>query len=373
MLRTSDLDFDLPPELIAMTPAARRADARLLVIPRTAPDRRSHRSVADLPSLLRAGDLLIVNSTRVIPARLEGQRADTGGRVEGLFLNARADRWICMLRGKSMRAGIEVRLHDPQGQPSAITLRLEHRDEEENAWVVLPLDNGTPPTDTLACLNRVGRTPLPPYILKARKAAGLDQDSPQDHERYQTVFAGSLHSGEPATGAVAAPTAGLHLTPPLIEALQAMGVGTAEVVLHVGAGTFKPVETEFIEQHRMHAEWCHLPAATEARIAACRAAGGRVVCVGTTSARTVESFALARERGEPPAGWMSTRLLISPGYRWRWTDGLLTNFHLPKSTLLALVSSLFEGGVPDLLGVYAEAIRERYRFFSYGDAMIILP
>ncbi|MFZ4572888.1 MAG: tRNA preQ1(34) S-adenosylmethionine ribosyltransferase-isomerase QueA, partial [Phycisphaerales bacterium] len=373
VLRTSDLDFELPDDLIATTPAARREAARLLLVGRDRPGNATHGRISDLPTLLRSGDLLVVNATRVLPARLEGVRADTGGRVEGLFLDGTGPRWSCMLRGKSVRPGIVVALLDPRGEPTGVTITPTERDTEQGAWVVEAKVRGVPVEDAVACLMLVGRTPLPPYILKARKAAGQATDLPDDPDRYQTVFAGATIAGGPTAGAVAAPTAGLHLTPGLLEELRARGVGVAEVVLQVGAGTFKPVETEFLEQHTMHAEWCRMPAETEARILACRAAGGRVICVGTTSARTVESVAQAREQGEPGNGWISTRLLISPGYRWRWTDGLLTNFHLPRSTLLALVASLFEEGVPALHRLYAEAIRERYRFFSYGDAMLVLP
>jgi S-adenosylmethionine:tRNA ribosyltransferase-isomerase len=221
-------------------------------------------------------------------------------------------------------------------------------------------------------------TPLPPYILSARKERHESGDEAKDRATYQTVYAADRAQRADTPGSVAAPTAGLHFTPDLLERLAAAGVARSEVVLHVGAGTFKPVETERLEDHAMHAEWCSLAGAGP-ELFGPRPAGGRLIAVGTTSARTLESFALEVEAGrEALPEWLSTRLLIAPGYRWRAADGMLTNFHLPRSTLLAMVGSLFDGasgsgGVARLKEIYAEAIRLEYRFFSFGDAMLILP
>jgi S-adenosylmethionine:tRNA ribosyltransferase-isomerase len=380
---TSELDFDLPPDLIATQPAPRRDGARLLVVYRDCPDRMQHLHVRDLPDLLQPRDLLVRNATTVIPARLEAVRSDTGGRVEGLFVSATKGAtpptWTCMLKGKSLREGIVINLLARDATPSPYSLLLVSFDRVELTWESQLVGSGTRTTLDILCL--VGRPPLPPYILRARKKAGEAPDAPDDESRYQTVFASAV--GGPVQGAIAAPTAGLHLTPELIQSLIERSVDFADVVLHVGAGTFKPVETDRLEDHRMHEEWCSMPAPAREQVRSTRSLGGRVICVGTTSARTVESHALAAEslhpENQPPPGsefslnWISTRLLISPGYRWRWTDGLLTNFHLPRSTLLAMVASLFPDGVPSLLKIYAQAIDQRYRFFSYGDAMLILP
>ncbi|MDX2131120.1 MAG: tRNA preQ1(34) S-adenosylmethionine ribosyltransferase-isomerase QueA [Planctomycetota bacterium] len=370
MLPTRDLEYDLPSRCIATTPAEPRDAARLLVVRRTGNAPAIDLHVRDLPGLLRAGDLLVLNTTRVLPARLEGTRVDSGGHVEGLFLAQAGADWIVMLRARRPHAGVVVRLHAPDGTDGGVDLELVERVEHEpGAWRVRVIDraaSGTadPGARTPDVLARVGRTPLPPYILRARAQAGQTVDDAYDRARYQTLFAGD------AGASVAAPTAGLHLTPGVLDALRAGGVGVAEVVLHVGTGTFRSVETEFVEQHPMHAEACFLSEATAAAIERTRVSGGRVVCVGTTAARTVEAYA----RGDAaPGRWHESRLLITPGYAWRWTDGLLTNFHLPRSTLLAMVASLVEGGVGRLLAHYGRAIEEGYRFYSYGDAMLVLP
>ncbi len=363
MLRTSDLDYDLPQELIATTAVEPRDSARLLVVSRSDSSRLEHRRVRDLPSLLRAGDCLVFNSTRVVPARLVGRRADTGGRVEGLCLHppaGTAEEWVAMLQGKSLRAGVTVELLDASERACGVTLELAAKAEERGAWAVRV--RGAPGETGAAALERAGWTPLPPYILKARRSAGMTVGDSTDRERYQTVYAR-------APGSVAAPTAGLHFTAGLLESLARTGVERVDVTLHVGTGTFLPVSAEFVEQHGMHSEWCGMSSGACAAVEAARAGGRRVICVGTTSARTVESFAAARPMGEA----METRLLITPGYAWRWTDGLLTNFHLPRSTLLAMVAALFPGGVERVREIYAAAIAARYRFYSFGDAMLILP
>ncbi|HYE19392.1 MAG TPA: tRNA preQ1(34) S-adenosylmethionine ribosyltransferase-isomerase QueA [Tepidisphaeraceae bacterium] len=372
MLRTSDLDYDLPESAIATTPAEPRDAARMLVtrIGSDAPALHAH--VRDLPSYLNPGDLLVVNQTRVLPARVEGVREDTGGRVEGLYLRGEPGpprTWTLMLQAKRPREDAVITL------AGAVRFRLlAPLPDEPGAWRAELMDGLARPDETDAeILARIGATPLPPYIRGARKRAGIDVADAADRERYQTVFA------ERDGASVAAPTAGLHLTPDLLARLRAHGVGFAAVTLHVGTGTFRSVETEFIEQHPMHAEWCAMPVATRDLIAATRSRGGRVVCVGTTSARTVEAFALAAEEGPAPE-WLETRLLITPGYRWRSTDALLTNFHLPRSTLLALVASRLASpgddaasAVTRLKTLYADALARGYRFYSYGDATLILP
>lgn len=392
-----------------------RDSAKLMVLWRSEPGKVEHTTVRDLPRYLRAGDLLVVNQTRVLRARLLGVRADTGGKVQGLYLgNARTHegrgpdgdgaavgrRWVVMLQGKSMRQGVVVRMTGPDG--AMASLRLIERDASEHAaWVVELADGDAEhapgPEGDAALLERVGWTPLPPYILKARTHRGEAGDEGYDRARYQTVFAmgpqgagdaaGEAVAGTKANGArgpgdigsVAAPTAGLHLTDRVIAELEGAGVKRAGVTLHVGSGTFKPVEVEELSEHRMHREWCSLGEEAREAIRKAREAKGRVICVGTTSARTVEAFAQAHERGE--AGeWLATDILIAPGYRWRWTDGLLTNFHLPRTTLLAMVGAMLarEGeeagaGLSRLRGAYGEALSRGYRFFSYGDAMLILP
>ncbi|MBL8757776.1 MAG: tRNA preQ1(34) S-adenosylmethionine ribosyltransferase-isomerase QueA [Phycisphaerae bacterium] len=386
VLRTADLDYALPSELIAREPARPRDSARLLVVRRGSGGMTLTDSVfRDLPGLLGAGDLMVVNTSRVLPARLRGVRADTGGRFEGLFVGQVQPPqrgWRVLIRAKRPRPGVVLVPTSPDGKPSATVLRLvEPRPEpgEEGAWLCVPEGEGAG-DDAPSILARIGWTPIPPYIQAARRrgtdgAGGGDAPSSDTTDRadYQTAYADI----DPArAGSVAAPTAGLHFTQPVLDALTERGVGRASVTLHVGAGTFKPVETEFVEEHPIHAEWCEVPAETARAIVATRRAGsggqeGRVVAVGTTSARTLESFGPAAELVDSgAAGWSS--LLVTPGYRWRNVDALLTNFHLPGSTLMALVAALLPGGVPDLLAAYRHAIDARYRFYSYGDAMLIL-
>lgn len=388
MLRTSDLHYDLPERCIATHPAHPRDAAKLMVVERSAAAPPRHMLVRDLPSVLRAGDLLVVNVTRVIPARVLGFRADTGGRVEGLWLAdapceaGGAPCWRVMLRGKRLKPGVEVALDQGlEGVDSRVRLRLLERDTAEpggGVWLA-EVDGARAGETSVALLERIGVTPLPPYIRAARRDAGEAENGQierADRAEYQTVYARAESTGQGPGGSVAAPTAGLHFTPELLARLADLGVGRAEVTLHVGTGTFKPVETEFVEQHPMHAEWCEIPPQTCRAIGACRAAGGRVVAVGTTSARTLESFspeqiavcASAGPGGQPLAAW--TRLLITPGFTWRTVDALMTNFHLPGSTLLAMVAS-FAGGVERVKSLYAEAMERGYRFYSYGDAMVV--
>jgi S-adenosylmethionine:tRNA ribosyltransferase-isomerase len=431
VLAVSALEYVLPPDRIATEPVHPRDSARLLILRRSAPSFLSHRVVSDLPQLLSPGDLLVVNTSAVVPARLVGTRVDTGGRVEGLYLgeappsDAPADRnpalplWRVLLKGRRLRPGVFVGLTDLSGNPLGASLKIVAHSTEEGeaaAWVVEVFScvegpRGAVPGSAghgLAILQKVGSTPLPPYIRAARKrgaAAGqamtpADQSGPsdptaaptaeapaaadlqreqQDRRDYQTVYADPT-----AAGSVAAPTAGLHFTPELLARLESMGVARAPVVLHVGTGTFKPVETEYVEQHPMHTEWCVCPAATARAIAQTRAAGGRVIAVGTTSARTLESFSpeqLAHAAASGQDAQHATNLLITPGHRYRNLDGMMTNFHLPRSTLLAMVAALLDersgGGAGDGLGrlleAYRVALQERYRFYSYGDASLILP
>lgn len=361
VLATSELNYHLPPELIATTPAEPRDAARLMVVSRSNPMLRADRRVSDLPELLRAGDLLVVNRTRVLPARLMGRKVGTGGLVPGLFVSAPArDRWVVMLKGARLRAGSEVELLTPAGAFSGVAMRLGDRADEGWAVEVKGMRDGE---SAVAALQRAGATPLPPYILKARRDAALALDDERDRAWYQTVYADAERAGS-----VAAPTAGLHFTPALLDRLAAMGVGRAEVTLHVGLGTFRPVETEHVEEHPIHAEHAEVPAETMASIRAARAAGGRVIAVGTTTARALESVP-----GDAEGFSGDTRLLITPGHRWRHLDGLMTNFHLPQSTLLAMVAALFPEGASRVRALYEGAVRERYRFYSYGDAMLILP
>jgi len=342
-------DYELPRELIAQEPLADRAAARLLVVGR-ATGSLEHRHVRDLPDLLAPGDLLVVNDTRVIPARLVGRRAATGGAWEGLFL--RLDEptglWCILARTRGRPAcGETIELVD-RGGAHALSLELIARGAG-GTWLVRPSRAHQPE----ALLEAVGRVPLPGYIRGGAEAGG-------DRERYQTVFA--RHAGS-----AAAPTAGLHFTAGVLEALARRGIGRADVTLHVGLDTFRPITAGRLEDHPMHTEWCVCPEETVAAVEAARAAGGRVVAVGTTTVRTLET---AARDGRLAAAGGPTDLFIRPGHSFRAVDLLLTNFHMPRTTLMVLVSS-FAGR--DLVErAYAEAIRERYRFLSYGDAMLIV-
>jgi len=351
-------DYDLPEELIAQAPAADRAAARLLVV-----DRRSggltHRHVRDLPEILRPGDLVVVNDTRVVPARLVGRRELTGGRWEGLFLRAArpgeagagdaAGVWQILAHTRGTPAvGERVILLDRDGA-DALALTIVGRGAG-GSWLVVP--DAPAAAAPEAILGRVGRVPLPGYI---RGGA----ESPGDVDRYQTVFAR-------ANGSAAAPTAGLHFTPDLLAALAARGVDRATVTLHVGLDTFRPIAAERLEDHPMHTEWCDCPPETVAAVDRARRRGGRVVAVGTTSTRTLET---AARSGTLAASSGPTDLFIRPGFRFRVVDCLLTNFHMPRTTLMVLVSTF--ASRETIARAYAEAIRERYRFLSYGDAMLL--
>jgi S-adenosylmethionine:tRNA ribosyltransferase-isomerase len=354
MLQTELLEYDLPPELIATRPAEPRDASRLMVV-RRGDDRVDHAHARDLPDILEAGDALVFNTTAVAPARLRGRRAGTGGRVDGLFLAETAPgTWSVMLgSGGRLKPGDRIELVDERGRPGESGLELV--EPGPDGWIA----RLTGPHDTGAVLDRLGLTPLPPYILKARRDAAAIPDA-QDRAWYQTVYA------DPARCAsVAAPTAGLHFTPDLLDRLAARGVRRIDVTLHVGPGTFRPISATTVEQHAMHAEQYEVsPQAAEVL----RDTPGRVIAVGSTAIRTLESLPKPLPGG-PFRG--ATDLLIAPPYEPKHADGLLTNFHLPRTTLLALVAALV--GLDRLHALYREAIRRRYRFYSYGDAMLVLP
>jgi S-adenosylmethionine:tRNA ribosyltransferase-isomerase len=337
----SDFDFELPPELIAQHPAAERSASRLL-------DGRSHvpvdRRFRDLPSLLQAGDLLVFNNTRVIKARLLGSKA-SGGKVEALVERVLPNFEVLMhLRAsKSPKAGGVVRF---EGNGSHFDAEVLGRAGPEDSLFHLRF-----PSEPFALIEAHGHVPLPPYITHP--------DDADDERRYQTIFASQ-------PGAAAAPTAALHFDEGVMTALQARGVNTAHVTLHVGAGTFQPVRTENLAEHAMHSEWFDVPQATVDAIAATKANGARVVSVGTTTLRALES---AAERGQLLAGSRDTSIFITPGFEFKVVDVLITNFHLPKSTLLMLVSAL--AGHEQVMNLYRHAIDQRYGFFSYGDAMLL--
>lgn len=341
-MRRADFDYPLPAELIAQYPAAPRGASRLLFLDGRSGERRDL-AFADLPALLRPGDLLVFNDTRVIPARLFGVK-DSGGRVEVLVERVLDERRVrAQLRAsKPPKSGQQLALE------GGVTVRVLARRGE---FYELAFEAEQP---VLEILERAGHVPLPPYIARA--------DEPADRLRYQTVFAR-------APGAVAAPTAGLHFDEAMLERLADMGVERAFVTLHVGAGTFQPVRTEDIGAHRMHAEYMRLDAPTCARINAALEAGRRVVAVGTTAVRALESAAGEDGRVRPYEG--ETDIFIIPGYRFRVVAALLTNFHLPGSTLLMLACAF--GGTEAVLAAYRHAVRDRYRFYSYGDAMFLLP
>ncbi len=344
---TALFDYTLPPELIAQRPADRRDESRLLVLRRTTGCVAHHR-FGELPDLLRAGDLLVLNDTRVIPARL-CLRRKSGSRIEGLFLKeADGGRWTVMLRGRGrIREGEVLDVEGAEGQALRLCESLG-----EGAWAVAP----EPVVPAMDLLERAGRSPLPPYIRRKDPDADLEA---LDRRRYQTVFA-----REP--GAVAAPTAGLHFTPEVFRALEARGVERTTLTLHVGLGTFKPVATEQVERHRMHAERFRVPPAAAEAIRSARNEGRRVIAVGTTVVRVLES--LVRRGGLVPTEG-ETDLFIYPAFEFHVVDGLVTNFHLPRSTLLMLVSAF--AGREFLLRAYEEAVARQYRFYSYGDACLI--
>lgn len=340
-MKTSDFYYELPPELIAQTPIEKRDGSRLMTL-----DRRTgevgHRRFYELPELLSPGDCLIMNDSRVLPARLLGQRLPGGGACEALLLTDRGENvWECLVRpGRKLRAGARMSFGD-----GALTAEVVGEEAGGNRLVRFRYEGVF-----LEVLERLGKMPLPPYI----------KEELRDKERYQTVYSKVL-------GSAAAPTAGLHFTKPLLEEIAARGVALGYVTLHVGLGTFRPVKEESVEEHPMHSEFCTIPQSTAELVNRTRAAGGRCVCVGTTTCRTLESWAGEDGRLEPRSGW--TNIYIYPGYRFKVMDGLVTNFHLPESTLLMLVSAF--AGREAVLAAYREAVAQRYRFFSFGDAMFI--
>ncbi|WP_210527736.1 tRNA preQ1(34) S-adenosylmethionine ribosyltransferase-isomerase QueA [Rubellimicrobium arenae] len=344
-MKLSDFDFDLPEGLIATRPARPRSSARLLV---AGPDRLDDLRVSDLPEVLRPGDRLVLNDTRVIPARLEGvrRRGDAVARIEATLLTDRGEGlWTALL--KPLRKVKEGEVIDFGGGLSA---SFEGAEEGQGL-----LRFALSPQAFAEALARAGRMPLPPYIEALRPA------DDQDHEDYQTVWAAR-------PGAVAAPTASLHFDEPLLAALRTKGIAFTHVTLHVGAGTFLPVKVDDISEHRMHAEWGEVSETAAREIAATRAEGGRIIPVGTTALRLIESAA----RGGGIGPWRGeTDIFITPGFRLQVADGLMTNFHLPRSTLMMLVSAVM--GLDRIRAIYAHAIGEGYRFFSYGDASLLLP
>ncbi len=340
-MKTSDFYYDLPPELIAQTPLDRRDGSRLMTL-----DKKTgavgHAHFYDLPKYLKPGDCLVLNDSRVLPARLIGHRDPSGGACEVLLLTDRGDKtWECLVRpGRKLRVGARVVFGEGE-----LAAEIVEELPGGNRLVRFEYEG-----IFLEVLERLGKMPLPPYI-KAEL---------QDRERYQTVYSKEV-------GSAAAPTAGLHFTKELLAQIQAMGVGVGYVTLHVGLGTFRPVSEENLEDHEMHTEFCTVPPETAELVNRTKASGGRVICVGTTSCRTVESW--AGEDGVLKAGSGWTGIYIYPGYRFKVLDCLITNFHLPESTLIMLVSAL--AGREQTLAAYREAVKEKYRFFSFGDAMFI--
>jgi len=339
-MKKSDFYFDLPEELIAQTPLQQRDQSRLMLLDKQS-GAISHRHFFELPDLLREGDCLIMNDSRVLPARLLGSRL-SGGSVELVLLRDLGDgRWECLSRpGRKTKPGTQLQFGDGE-----LKATVEAVAEGGNRIVKFHYDG-----IFLEVLERLGKMPLPPYI----------KEELQDAERYQTVYSREL-------GSAAAPTAGLHFTEELLDKIRARGIRTGFVTLHVGLGTFRPVKEEEIEDHDMHSEFCMIPEETAQLINETKARGGRVIAVGTTSCRTLESF--AAEDGSMKASSDWTNIFIYPGYRFKCIDALITNFHLPESTLIMLVSAL--AGRENVLNAYRTAVAERYRFFSFGDAMMI--
>lgn len=361
----SELDFDLPPERIAQTPIEPRDAAKLLIYKRRT-GQIAHHIVRDLPSLLRQGDLLVFNDTRVLRARLRGLKA-SGGRVEALLLKEiTKNHWQALLKPSArLQSGAPIEFVAPDGN-FKVGARLGNRDSQSWEIEFFPPDD----RDLRDFLPAIGEVPLPPYIHKKSSEA-----------RYQTTFSRSKSVGNPLDSA-AAPTAGLHFTPQLLQNLEASGIESAFLTLAVGAGTFRPVQSETLEAHSMHREEFEISALTAARINAQKARGGRVVAVGTTVVRTLES--VADEAGKVTAGEAATQIFIRPGHAFRCVDALLTNFHQPRSTLLALVAAFVEAksdfqngengskrGLATIREIYAQAIEQEYRFHSFGDAMLL--
>ena len=369
-MRTADFEYELPPDLIAQAPAPQRDQSRLLVLHRQS-GQIEHRRFRDLLEYLQPGDLLVLNNSRVIPARLRGVNAHTGGQFEILLLeeNALNDWWAMLRPGKRARTGTQIFLQDPHGQPSDVHATVVDKNDEGHRRLRFA---GAP--NIAGLLDALGEVPLPPYIARADRSR-----MEQDRERYQTVFA------RPG-GSVAAPTAGLHFTESLLAEIAARGAQAVFLTLHVGLGTFAPVKAETIAAHTMHEEHYELSEETARAINDAKGAGRRVIAVGTTTLRVLETLA-ARPNPQSPvpspqspvtvsAGAGKTRIFIYPPCDFRMADALLTNFHLPRSTLLMLASAFAAPndtrGRDLILAAYTAAIRERYRFFSYGDAMLIL-
>ena len=340
-MKTSDFYYDLPQELIAQTPLDKRDSSRLMTLDRMTGE-TAHHHFYELPEFLNPGDCLILNDSRVLPARLLGQRLPGGGACEVLLLIDRGEKtWECLVRpGRKMRTGAKLSFGNGE-----LTAEVVGELEGGNRLVRFDYEG-----IFLEVLERLGKMPLPPYI----------KEELQDQERYQTVYSKVL-------GSAAAPTAGLHFTPELLEKIAAKGVGIGYVTLHVGLGTFRPVKEEEITDHEMHSEYCVISQETADLINRTKANGGRCICVGTTSCRTLESWAAEDGHMEAKAGW--TNIYIYPGYQFKVMDALVTNFHLPESTLIMLVSAF--AGREHVLAAYQEAVKERYRFFSFGDAMFI--
>ncbi len=341
-MKTSDFYYELPEELIAQDPLENRSDSRLMVLDRETGE-VSHRIFRDVIDYLNPGDCLVINDTKVIPARLIGSRPETGGKIEVLLLKRMEnDVWETLVKpGRKMKVGDKVIFGD-----GLLTGEVIDVVEDGNRLVKFWYDGIFE-----EILDQLGQMPLPPYIKHQLK----------EKERYNTVYA--IHDGS-----AAAPTAGLHFTPELLEAIREKGVEIAPVTLHVGLGTFRPVKAEEITDHHMHSEFYQITEETAEKINRTKENGGRVICVGTTSCRTVESAGSEEGRLKACSGW--TDIFIYPGYRFKVLDGLITNFHLPESTLVMLVSAL--AGREHILAAYEEAVREKYRFFSFGDAMLIL-
>jgi len=351
-MNTADFEFDLPPDLIAQQPAPKRTQARMMIIQR-ATGAIEHRHVSDLPGYLRNNDLLVVNDTRVFPARLFGRKLPGGGRIEILLIEPLSDSqtWDVLLRSSHVpKPGAQLILADEQ-------IRAEVLEMGHGGHVTLRLSSDRP---LMEIIENKGVVPLPPYIKRPRTITDGPQTA-EDRQRYQTVYA--RH-----TGAVAAPTAGLHFTPELIQSLESIGVRRAAITLHVGPGTFKPVTTPQVEDHPMDSERYVIPSETAALIQDAHARKGRVVAVGSTVARTLETVAAAQGAIIPSAG--RSALFIYPPYPFKVVDAMLTNFHLPASTLIMMVCAF--AGQALTLDAYRLAVRERYRFYSYGDCMLIL-
>lgn len=340
-MKTSDFYYDLPEELIAQTPVEPRNSSRLMVLPRNGGE-IEHKHFYNLPEFLKPGDCLVLNNTRVLPARLYGTREDTGAVVEFVLLRQHGNKlWECLAGpGKKAKTGYKFRFSDK------LTATVTDVLEDGNRMIEFACEG-----DFFAVLDEVGQMPLPPYIKEKLK----------DKERYQTVYSKDA-------GSAAAPTAGLHFTKEMLESIKAMGVNIAYVTLHVGLGTFRPVKVEDVTQHKMHTEHYYIPEEAAKTINDTRKNGGRVICVGTTSCRTVESC--AKKYGEIRECSGDTDIFIYPGFEFKCMDGLITNFHLPESTLIMLVSAF--AGYDNVMNAYNTAVKEKYRFFSFGDAMLIL-